>query len=242
MFRIRFLKPLLAVAFVLVCGLAGLAPSSSFASGTPYPAGSHGYDISWPQCPSNFPTPDQFAIVGVNDGKANTTNPCFAQEIAWARKAPAVPSVYLNTNGPARNFVAAGCSRKDANCNSYQYGVQAANYALSAASASAGDVVNYWLDVETANVWSTNTSANAQVVKGMVDTLRSAGKNVGIYSTSYQYGKITGNYQFPGVALWIPAASGADPAGSCTSLATFAGGFTAMVQWTNTWDEDYACP
>src|ERR671920_2353469 len=35
-----------------------------------------GNDVSWPQCNKALPEDPAFAIVGVNNGLANTTNPC----------------------------------------------------------------------------------------------------------------------------------------------------------------------
>jgi hypothetical protein len=63
-----------AVATVLpVAAPAGAAPSPST-----------GNDISYPQCPSNFPTVGAFGVVGVDDGIANVANPCLTAEITWA--------------------------------------------------------------------------------------------------------------------------------------------------------------
>src|SRR4051795_6980992 len=45
-----------------------------------------GNDVSWPQCQNDtssqgpLPTGAVFGIVGLNDGLANTTNPCFGTE------------------------------------------------------------------------------------------------------------------------------------------------------------------
>jgi hypothetical protein len=70
-----------------------------------------GADVSWPQCrtQSSWPTDQAFGIVGVNDGLANSTNPCFAQELAWARSAKGGTSqpkaqLYVNTANPGQAF------------------------------------------------------------------------------------------------------------------------------------------
>lgn len=43
-----------------------------------------GNDVSWPQCNKGLPKGAVFAIVGVNNGLANTTNPCLAEQLKWA--------------------------------------------------------------------------------------------------------------------------------------------------------------
>ena len=66
-----------------------------------------GNDVSWPQCGKTLPTDPAFAIVGVNNGLANTTNPCFTAQLTWAKNsttsaAPSQPDValYVNTANP----------------------------------------------------------------------------------------------------------------------------------------------
>ena len=43
-----------------------------------------GNDVSWPQCNKALPKGAAFGIVGVNNGLANTTNPCLKEQLAWA--------------------------------------------------------------------------------------------------------------------------------------------------------------
>jgi hypothetical protein len=50
-----------------------------------------GNDVSWPQCNKGLPKGAVFAIVGVNNGLANTTNPCLAEQLKWANA--------IDTNG-----------------------------------------------------------------------------------------------------------------------------------------------
>jgi hypothetical protein len=77
--------------------------------------------------------------------------------------------------------------------------------------------VNWWLDVETMNSWQSvdgpSTLAaqrrDVETLAGEVDALRMAGvEQVGIYSTSYQWGLITGGSKvtrgrFAGVPQWL---------------------------------------
>ena len=64
-----------------------------------------GNDVSYPQCGITLPTGQAFGIVAVNDGLANTTNPCLAAEIAWAQTSTGAArqpraSLYVNTADP----------------------------------------------------------------------------------------------------------------------------------------------
>lgn len=65
-----------------------------------------GNDISWPQCGKTLPKGQAYGIVGVNGGKATTTNPCLADQLKWANGStntnPKQPKIqlYVNTANP----------------------------------------------------------------------------------------------------------------------------------------------
>jgi hypothetical protein len=80
------------------------------------------------------------------------------------------------------------------------------------------------------NVWSANQAANASVVQGAIDRLRNMGLAVGVYSTGYQWGIITGSYS-PGVPVWVAGAIDIASANAwCSGSHSFGGGETWMVQ------------
>ena len=112
-------------------------------------------------------------------------------------------------------------------------GWESAEHLLAFARTFAPDLQYYWLDVETGNAWSADTKINASVLQGMIDFLIAQGKHVGIYSTSYQYGKIVGTYA-PRLPNWVPgvAHGPADGPTACNTAPSFGGGWVAMVQWT----------
>ncbi len=66
-----------------------------------------GYDISYPQCGKKLPGSAAFVVIGVNGGTAANTNPCLAEQLAWAKKAtkrsktnePKI-QLYINTANP----------------------------------------------------------------------------------------------------------------------------------------------
>jgi hypothetical protein len=194
----------------------------------PYTSGSTGYDISWPQCGGPYPGTHQVGIVGVNNGHALSTNSCLGDEVAWAGPAH---GLYMNINSPS------GRSQSP-----YSYGYGAAKYSVAVANAAGAVAQQWWLDVETGNYWSGNTSANTQVIQGAVDGLRAAGLSVGVYSTPYQWGVITGGAQL-GLPVWVATGMGmSNPSSWCNAGHAFNGGSVWMVQYgLNGFDADYAC-
>jgi hypothetical protein len=192
-----------------------------------------GNDISWPQCGRAYPAPGGFGIVGVNGGRPFTTNPCLVSEYRWAR-ASGVVALYMNTANPG---VAAG--------DAYGYGLDAAQHAYSYATShvSAGPGHVWWLDVETGNSWSADQAANTAVIAGSIAFFSARGVHVGIYSTAYQWGRITGGARFPAVPNWVPGARSAAEAPSfCAARRSFSGGPVVMAQYTTDFDYDYLCP
>lgn len=105
-----------------------------------------------------------------------------------------------------------------------------------------------WLDVETANSWQSGTNGlamNVADLQGMVAALQHAGVPlVGVYSTSYQWGKITGGASsgsLHGLPDWIPGARAQSGAASNCSLSSFTAGKVTLTQWTSRLDNDYSC-
>jgi hypothetical protein len=223
--------------------LLGVAVTTDTArADTGYMIGSTGYDVSYPQCGTSLTASPAFGIVGVNGGKSFTSNPCFEEQMEWAEGLSQDPAVYVNTNGAPKNYRHASCSKRDAKCNNYQYGRSAAQYSLALVNMTAPDVSRYWLDVETMNSWSRDKAANAEALRGFIDVLQGAGKTVGIYSTSYQYGRIVGSYA-PGLDNWVPVPEAVREtvASYCRSTPSFGGGSVVMIQMWYEFDENYVC-
>jgi hypothetical protein len=151
----------------------------------------------------------------------------------------------------------------DSDACAWQYGYNKAAQDASWLEAAAADINSqsppvtvagtagsypWWLDVETANTWQSDTTMNVADLQGMIAGLHAAGATtVGAYSTSSQWNTITGGttsasgslYQIPD---WIPGArnlSGAQ--GDCAQPA-FTGGTVTVTQWFGHPDDgDYAC-
>ncbi|HZS94517.1 MAG TPA: hypothetical protein VFA78_06960 [Chloroflexota bacterium] len=229
-----------------------------------------GNDVSYPQCGRTLPAGQAFGIVGVNDGVANTTNPCLATEITWAQGSTGTTvqpkaSLYVNTANPGNLGVAdwptnnvdpvtgatdndpyGACAGGDTAACAWQYGWNMADL-----DAQQRGVVNpagyhWWLDVETNNSWETNTANNRADLEGMVAYFRGLGTAVGVYSTSSQWSKIAGTVSAtsPLYTLpdWIPGARSLSGAqANCSSRPLTTGGIVTVTQWTSTVDGDVAC-
>ena len=216
-----------------------------------------GYDVSYPQCGGPLPANPAFGIVGVSDGLAYGKNPCLAQQYAWALAAPKAPAFYMNTGNPGTAATRVSwygqtgprpCSpAEEAGC-AYDYGYNAAKhafeYATAQTSAAAATAAMWWLDVETANSWSTDTSLNNVDIEGSIAFLQDAGvAAVGVYSTGYQWGQITGGASLgTTVPNWVAGALNAKRAPAMCS-SSFSGGKVRLVQYlSGGFDANYTCP
>lgn len=147
------------------------------------------------------------------------------------------------------------CDGSNSQACAWQYGwdraVQDVTWLSTAAGqvsvASAASTYRWWLDVETANSWETGSGGlanNAADLQGMVGALKAAGAVVGLYSTSYQWGVITGGStagSLNGLSDWIPGARTQSGARSNCSLPGFTGAVMITQWFGNPYDGDWAC-
>jgi hypothetical protein len=244
---------------LLTAGGATARSASSASSGNPRT--SRGYDISYPQCGGAYPSKPAFGIVGVNRGIVFGANPCLASQITWAGGTRA--QLYANTGnpGPALSShwptgqtsprTCSAATPDTADC-AYDYGWNAAadSYADAAAAWSglglAGTPASsaWWLDVETSNSWRTDTALNVAALRGEVASLQGRGVTaLGVYSTAYQWGQITGSTTvFSAYPSWIAGASSLKGAQSRCAGTSFTGGRVALAQYpASGFDADLAC-
>jgi hypothetical protein len=252
----------LAVAF----GVAAFVPVADA-------AGASGYDISYPQCRAAFPSGGAFGIVGVNDGLPYSANPCLgtgdgASELGWAGMnsglyantadpGPALSSHWPNgQTSPKQCNTAANPGSNTPECH-YDYGWNAAadsyqdavsayvSLGWASAGATRTPVANQcWLDVESANSWTSATSLNVQSLQGEADYLGSVGAaGVGFYATAGDWQAITGSTTvFSSFPSWVPGASSLADAESRCGGVGFTGGGVALVQFVSGgFDNDYRC-
>ncbi len=218
---------ILSLLGLIVVSLLAVSASSHDAAAEAVlpPAGSIGFDVSYPQCGAKLPTKGDFAVVGVTGGLPFSANPCLASQFGWANSRGNA-ALYMNTANPAPRssyyWPASGSSDpaicrdnnsvSDSGC-AYDYGWHAAAAALEVAKKELGSTasaVAWWLDVETANSWNGTAAANAADLQGSIDYLRSQNiPVVGIYSTNYQWELITGGYSVASASSYLAAWNGA---------------------------------
>ncbi|MET3952086.1 hypothetical protein ABIB29_002946 [Arthrobacter sp. UYEF36] len=256
----RVLKKVVSAAVTLGLLLLGGGPA---AAAPPRNAEPVGIDVSWPQCGKTLPKQPAFAIVGVNNGLANTTNPCLATQLAWADTAPspaltAQPRValYVNTANPGLQgswwpssnqyggvdvpnpYGVCGSGANDFRACSYMYG-----YAKAYDDATIRGVENpenylWWLDVETENSWQPDKAANVAVLEGMTDYFTGINAKVGLYSTGYQWSQIAGTVEasspLAGLPSWLAGARSLTGAKShCSWAALTPGSRVALTQYVS---------
>jgi hypothetical protein len=234
--------------------------------GYPYQQGATGYDISWPQCGSQYPPSSPVSVVGVNNGLSHnaggtdiTRNPCLTNQAAWA--GPNL-TVYINLDGvPDGNPAAAangpaGPCGSDLICRGYNWGWDTAVRSVQYAHSLGLYPTVWWLDVEQPCGYSdpnlplwrcggpNDLPSNANVVQGALAGIQANSLIAGIYSTYLQWPATVGTAYNPGVPIWVPGASNmAAAAARCTdSRYWFAGGRPWLAQWFGPFDGDYACP
>jgi hypothetical protein len=213
--------------------------------------GQFGWDISYPQCGGSFPGGDfAYTIVGVNGGRTFRRNRCLAEQWQWA-KAHGPAGIYVNVHFPrSPEELAAGatsdrqpdCAPGAISCVGYNFALNGIRDSLAYASSQGVDAPFVWLDVEQLNYWTGDQALNAVVIRGAIDGVREAGLDVGIYSTPYQYRKITGDEQAQ-VPVWSAGAPDLGAAVSYCQTRGFGGGPVALVQLLpGQFDPNLACP
>jgi hypothetical protein len=260
-----------AVSFLSTLAVIALSGSGAFAA-KPAPSTNAftylGNDISWPQCNKTLPKGQAFGIVGVNNGLANNTNPCLQTQLSWAQQSaggtnqPKV-ALYVNTANPGLSgswwpssneyggttvsSPYGTCSHGDDAACAYMYGYAKAYDDANIRGISNPSSYTWWLDVETINSWEANKPANAADLEGMSAYFKSIGAGVGLYSTSYQWGKIAGTISpssnLNNLKSWIPGASSQAGAKSNCSLPPLTAGSTVtLTQFVSkNLDYDYSC-
>lgn len=166
----------------------------------------------------SVPSDQAFGVVGVNGGLANQTNSCLAPELAWAaasRGGTSQPKVqlYVNTANPGSkasvwprsNTIPGGPTVRnpygtctggfDKPC-SYVYGYTRAYEDATSRGVTSPSAYRWWLDVEiggpTGGTWQTDVAQNRADLEGMTAYFSGIGAQVGLYSTTYQLGLVTG--------------------------------------------------
>ena len=241
-----------------VAGLMVLVVNGVAAAGfDPYVSGTNGYDVSYIQCGATAPS-GAFGVVGLNAGYPFTYyNTCAGTEFAAAQQTGNA-AVYINT-GYDPSYTAIDGVHTTPDCATAAQAIpatpsqqaawavgcsEAERDAAYATSQSVAAPAAWWLDVETANSWSsTDLTLNTYTIQGIVETLRqSVAVPVGIYSTPAQWTSITGGYQAAVDADWLATGEHSlKRARQACGSAGFTGASIWLVQYLGTTDRDYAC-
>ncbi len=239
-----------------IVGMAQATGTGNF-TGSSYPSGSFGYDISNWQCPGTIsglpPSPHTIGVVEVVGSSKGSVNPCLVPEAQWAGAGLNL-YVYL-TNGVDATSKDAACAFTGSQpaCN---FGFNTAVDAFAKAQAAGVNTsVAWWLDVED-NSLKNQPAASSALVAGAIDGLHYEGLNgVGIYASPGLWKPIVGNYS-PAVPYWA-ASWGPNPVTTCQGVKSQYSGLPAgpvqMVQYSSpsfptpyggmstNYDDDYAC-
>ena len=259
-------RRLLAPALVAPLVLLGATPA--VAKGPVKTTTTATYDVSYPQCGSALPSSAEGGIVGVNDGVVFSANPCLSTQWAWAAAGTKyAPAFYANTANPGPAYSQHWptgqqspqlCDGSNSAECSYDYGWNAARDSFHDALAATSSPQSYswWLDVETGNSWETLESAygqtstakanDAAALQGAIAGLQSMGVTspVGVYSTSYQWGQITGGTgtQFATSPAWIAGTGSQSTAQSNCTTTSFTAGPITLAQYAKSgFDADWHC-
>ncbi|MHB1502233.1 MAG: hypothetical protein ACYCYK_14060 [Candidatus Dormibacteria bacterium] len=193
-----------------VIGL-GLLPVSAAVT-NPFPSGSSGFDVSYPNCTSQLPSGDSFAIVGATGGRPFTTYGCLKNLWKNAAKVTggSTPSLYFNTGysgAYGRDISSTACTGsavpttlfstltghqlKQAQ-QAWEIGCSEADYAMGLAPATP---TMWFADIETGNSWSNNVTLNQFTIDGLSWAMANLGTPYlgGIYSSATMWSTITGS-------------------------------------------------
>lgn len=200
------------------------------------------------------------AKTGSNQSKyqvyVNTANPgeVINQIITW----PTTP--YDTYGNLPQNPYGTGCAGQNDEACSWLYGWNRSIYTeglFKTAANSKGLNSNtedyvWWLDVETMNTWQSSSNEalvrNTAAIEGFGAYYQSKSANIGLYSTAYQWGVITGNNisqssNLNGLPNWRPSgASLANAKANCTVAPLTPGGFISITQYViKNLDHNHSC-
>jgi hypothetical protein len=254
-------------SWLAACLLTAVTAAPALARPHTPPTAPTTYDVAYPQCGGALPASPTGGIVGVNDGIVLSANPCLAQEWAWAAKASTyAPALYANTGNPGPAYSShwptgattpQACDGSDSVDCSYDYGWNAAkdSFADAARAVSTPAAYAWWLDVETGNSWQTLEAAYGQTstarandiaaLQGEVAALHGLGvATIGVYSTTYQWTKITGGTgtTFAGSPAWVAGTGSKTTAQANCASTSFTGGRITLAQYAASgFDADNHC-
>lgn len=241
-----------------------IPPMPTATSGAALRGSVEGADASWPQCPKGMGIPQKrsegapmpldsarFVVLGLTNGPGFVANPCLAAQLAWARARHLLVSAYSIISGPYGDVLAryGRTGPYDAGTPSGRLanvGYQEALFNVATMRRVGLQTPFVWLDVEpvTGFDWSSDTAANAAVVKGAARGYTDQGYGIGVYSIGSLWTRVVGSLRLE-VPEWRPAGSRgrAEALRRCGSDWMFGGGAAVLAQWVEDGrDRDVTCP
>jgi hypothetical protein len=207
------LWPGVSTRMLFAVGLGPATPASGVA-GSLYQMGARGYDLSFPDCERPRPPDGAFAILGLNGGHPFSFNPCLRREYGWyaatTPRAFYVNTAYIPSYGTniilACAQAAAGLDLTMPQTRAYAIGCsEAATSVQHLGALGLPQPAVWWLNVETANRWSSARQLNVMTLRGLIDYLNSLTPRpaVGVYSSRRDWIEITGGWSIA-APEWIP--------------------------------------
>jgi hypothetical protein len=130
----------------------------------------------------------------------------------------------------------------------YVYGVSVALDDLELRGVPARAASRWWLDVETANTWSSSTARNRAVLEGMTTALQGAGHAVGLYALSGEFrdllGTVPASSPLAKLPSWLAGSGGVAAAAKRCTAPALTRGRTLLAQEpgsASTIDRDVVC-
>jgi hypothetical protein len=201
---------------------------------------------------SPLPLPSaEYVVLGLTNGPGFHPNPCLADQVAWVRSRHLMAAAYSIISWPEQRFLAQharngpfdGSNRLGALANN---GYQQARFNVATMKSAGLTSPVVWLDVEPVPdfEWSSDTTANAAVVRGAARAYRELGYAIGFYSTTYLWQTVVGDLRL-GLPEWRAAGqtSRAEALKRCGPAYSFQGGPPVLSQWVEQErDQDVTCP
>ena len=223
-----------------------------------------GADMSWPQCPPGMGIPQkrshgaplplpaaEYVVLGLTNGPGFYPNPCLPDQVAYVRERGLLAAAYAVASFPESRHLAQyrdsgpfdGGTAHGALSN---VGYQQARFNVTSMLRTGLETPIVWIDVEPVPdfAWSADRAANAAVVRGLARGYRSAGYDIGVYSTPYLWEGVVGDLRL-GVPEWRAAGqtSRAEALSRCGDDWVIQGGRGVLAQWVELdRDQNVTCP
>lgn len=226
-----------------------------------------GADSSWPNCPKGMGIPKrktegkpmpkksaEFVILGLTNGPGFVRNPCIADQVEWVRSRELYLGAYAMTTFPRpreiREYATAGPWRPNVTRNRLRNaGFAQARFNVATMAELDMRVPFVWVDIEhyPTHPWTSQRWRNRAVLDGVLRGYRSAGFDVGMYTSPGPFRDIIGyvDYNIPewrtaGGPEWSNTDWGS-AARMCT-VSSVHGPIWVAQWWDRKRDYDVLCP